>query len=153
MKVVDDFLDDESLKLIQEEILTQAWDYCPYVVQEGDDQEMFCVIFEPETCGPILPILKIIGKVDILRIKANMTRRTDTIIEHGYHIDYKEKIPPNALTSIFYVNTNNGYTKFEDGTIIESIANRFISFPAELRHTGTTCTDKNNRLVIYFNYY
>ena len=46
MKVVDDFLDDESLKLIQEEILTQAWDYCPYVVQEGDDQEMFCVIFE-----------------------------------------------------------------------------------------------------------
>jgi len=153
MEVVDDFLDDESLKLIQDEILTQAWDYCPYVVQEGDDQEMFCFMFEPEMCGPILPILKIIGKVDIVRIKANMTPRTDTIIEHGYHIDYKEKIPPNAITSIFYVNTNNGYTKFEDGTIIESIANRFISFPSELRHTGTTCTDKNNRLVINFNYY
>ena len=153
MKVVDDFLDDESLKVIQDEILTQAWDYCPYVVQEGDGHEMFCFMFEPESCGPILPILKIIGKVTILRIKANKTPRADTIIEHGYHIDYKEKIPPNALTSIFYVNTNNGYTKFEDGTIIESIANRFVSFPAELRHTGTTCTDKNTRIVINFNYY
>ena len=35
-------------------------------------------------------------------------------------------------TSIFYVNTNNGYTKFEDGSIVESVANRMLIFDSNL---------------------
>ena len=68
-------------------------------------------------------------------------------------IDHEKKVIKTPFTKPIFFNTNNGYTKFEDGTIIESIANRFVSFPAELRHTGTTCTDKNTRIVINFNYY
>ena len=56
-------------------------------------------------------------------------------------------------TSIFYVNTNNGYTKFEDGTKVESVANRMITFPSNMKHTGTSCTDEKKRIVINFNYY
>ena len=56
-------------------------------------------------------------------------------------------------TSIFYVNTNDGYTLFEDGTKVESVANRMLSFPANMRHTGTTCTDQQIRIVINFNYF
>jgi len=153
VEVVDDFLDYEDLKLVQDGVLTQSWTYCPYIVEEGDGHYMFCCGFDPETSDSILPILEKIGKVNILRIKANLVPKGSSIIEHGFHIDYKEKIPSNAITSIFYVNTNNGYTKFEDGTIIESVANRFVSFPSELKHTGTTCTDKNIRIVINFNYY
>ena len=55
-------------------------------------------------------------------------------------------------TSIFYVNTNNGYTVFEDGTKVESVANRMLTFPSNLKHCGTSCTDKNIRSVINFNY-
>ena len=57
------------------------------------------------------------------------------------------------ITSIFYINTNNGYTKFEDGTIVESVANRMLSFPANMKHCGTSCTDERRRIVINFNYF
>ena len=56
-------------------------------------------------------------------------------------------------TSIFYVNTNNGYTKFEDGTKVESVANRMLTFPANMKHIGTSCTDEQTRVVINFNYF
>ena len=56
-------------------------------------------------------------------------------------------------TSIFYVNSNNGYTVFEDGTKVESVANRFVSFPANMKHKGTSCTDEKIRVVINFNYF
>ena len=56
-------------------------------------------------------------------------------------------------TAIFYLNSNNGYTEFEDGTKVESVANRFVSFPSTLKHRGTSCTDENVRVVINFNYF
>ena len=56
-------------------------------------------------------------------------------------------------TSIFYVNTNNGYTKFEDGTKVESVANRMVIFPSNMKHIGTSCTDEKTRVVINFNYF
>ena len=51
------------------------------------------------------------------------------------------------------MNTNNGYTLFENGTKIESVANRMITFPTNMKHTGTSCTDENTRVVINFNYF
>ena len=56
-------------------------------------------------------------------------------------------------TGILYLNTNNGYTLFEDGTKIESVANRFISFPSAMSHKGTTCSDENKRIILNFNYF
>ena len=50
------------------------------------------------------------------------------------------------------MNTNNGYTEFENGVKIESVANRLITFPAGMKHRGTSCTDKKIRVVINFNY-
>ena len=50
------------------------------------------------------------------------------------------------------MNTNNGYTEFENGTTVESEENRMVVFPAEMKHRGTSCTDKKIRVVINFNY-
>jgi len=55
-------------------------------------------------------------------------------------------------TSIFYINTNNGYTELEDGTIIESIANRTVTFPLSTKHRMVTQTDTQTRHVINFSY-
>ena len=57
------------------------------------------------------------------------------------------------MTSIFYVNTNDGYTKFKDGTKVKSIANRMLTFPANMKHCGTSCTNERRRIVINFNYF
>ena len=98
----------------------------------------------------LTPIVKHMNVEGWKRIKGNLNPRTSSIIKHGFHVDYEDR---RVKTSIFYVNSNNGYTEFQDGTRIESVANRLVTFPAYLSHTGTTCTDKSFRVVINFNYF
>ena len=50
------------------------------------------------------------------------------------------------------MNTNDGYTLFEDGTKVESVMNRLVTFPYTMKHAGTTCTNSPFRMVINFNY-
>ena len=86
----------------------------------------------------------------LMRVKANCNPVTKEPIEHGYHTDINQS---ESTTSIFYLNTNNGYTKFEDGTKVDCVANRLVTFPNNTRHTGVTCTDKKNKIVININYF
>ena len=100
----------------------------------------------------LFPLLDKINPKALIRIRANCNTITDRIIEHGYHTD----IPPesNCNTSIFYVNTNNGYTLFEeDGFKVQSVENRLCTFPCSVRHSSTTATDVTQRVVINFNYF
>ena len=101
------------------------------------------------------PIFDKIKPISIARIKANLLTKTPNIVENEFHVDMvmsEEKLK-QWTTSIFYVNTNNGYTKFEDETIVESVANRMVTFPANMKHKGTSCTDERTRIVINFNYF
>ena len=89
---------------------------------------------------------------ELFNIKANLLTRTPKIVVNTFHTDRRSFQPGKNMTSIMYMNTNNGYTEFEDGTKVESVANRFISFPVGMKHRGTSCTDKKIRIVINFNY-
>ena len=100
--------------------------------------------------GLMSPLLHKLTIRSLVKIKANLNPRTSEIIEHGYHMDYPYE---NCKTSIFYVNTNNGYTKFEDGTVVESVENRLVTFDTMTKHTGSTCTDQKCRMVINLNYF
>jgi len=95
------------------------------------------------------PVFEEMDIKSLIRIKINLNPRTERVIEHGLHTDYNY----DSTTSILYVNTNDGYTKFEDGTKIESKDNRLITFPSSMYHTGTTCTNAPGRIVINFNYF
>ena len=84
--------------------------------------------------------------------------RTNEIAESDFHSDLKEFIPDEDrlsqwTTAIFYINTNNGYTKLSDGTIVESKSNRLLTMSSNIEHLGTTCTDQKRRVVINLNYY
>ena len=103
------------------------------------------------------PLINKIDPLAIFHIKANLLTRSDEIIEDSsnFHVDFMEEddvLLDQWNTGIFYINSNNGYTKFKDGTIIESVANRFVSFPANTMHLETSCTDEQVRIVINFNY-
>ena len=105
------------------------------------------------------PLLTHIKVRSLIRVRANLTMRTEKIIKHGFHIDYQAIVDGefqetnNCFSSILYLNTNDGYTEFENGTRVESIENRLVTFPISYKHTGTTCTDKPFRSVINFNYF
>ena len=92
------------------------------------------------------------------RIKANLELYTgDTAFKSDYHVDWKnphtKKGCKNMTVGIYYVNGNNGYTEFEDGTKVESVENRFVSFAGDLIHRGVSQTDTKERVVINFNYF
>ncbi len=68
-------------------------------------------------------------------------------IEHGMHNDQNA-----GVSGILYVNNCNGYTKFENGKKIKSEKNKYIEFDSTLKHSGSSCTDQQRRIVINFNY-
>ena len=107
---------------------------------------------ESEHFRILYPLLDKINPFALVRIRANCNTITDRIIEHGYHTDVPSGT--GCKTSIFYVNTNNGYTLFEeDGSKVQSVANRLCTFPCSVRHSSTTATDVIQRVVINFNYF
>ena len=86
----------------------------------------------------------------IVKAKANSTIRMNSIIRYGFHTDVTLR---DCKTAIFYMNSNDGFTEFKNGDIIESIANRMVIFDSSLEHTGTSCTNKKRRIVLNFNYF
>ena len=82
----------------------------------------------------IYPFIEILEVKRLIQVKANLIVRTNNIIEHGYHTDHPYK---DAKTAVFYVNDNDGYTKFETGAYVESVANRLVIFDGGLIHSAS----------------
>ena len=78
-----------------------------------------------------------------------MFPNTEKLHEHGMHVDYD--YPHKA--AILSINTCDGYTKLEDGTKIDSVANRMLIFDGSTLHTSTNTTDQTVRININFNYF
>jgi len=103
-----------------------------------------------------IPIMKQLGKPLLTRIKMNLNCRLPEPFYSDFHIDIydvEEDILARLTTSILYINTNNGYTEFEDGTKVESVENRLVTFPTNIDHRGVTQTDEQTKIVINFNYF
>ena len=164
IEIYDDFLPKDGFFYLENYIFSKKFPwYYASVLGEGPDRlcdelddmqfiNMMYLDFMPQgnefhIVEPIIrsPELRV---TSLFRIKANMNPRTQEIIKHGFHLD----VPYNETTAIYYVNSNDGYTEFEDGTKVESVANRLVKFNSNIRHTGTTCTDSKIRCLINFNY-
>ena len=48
----------------------------------------------------------------IIRVKANLSTKKDINLKSKMHIDTSIE---NSITSVYYINTNNGFTLFENG--------------------------------------
>ena len=167
--VIDDFLPLNTFKEIQEILLETnpkikhhvAWHYLPTVVQGQEKKEIdwrvFSLIHEVFANQTIMspvyeqiePITKLIGIGKLTRIKINMYPNTQSVQEHGMHVDY----PWQHKTALFSINTCDGYTKLEDGTKIDSVANRMLLFDGRIKHTSSTCTNQVVRVNININYF
>ena len=104
----------------------------------------------------LVPIFEKLGVKALLRCKANMQMRTEKIVERQLHQDRPNNCDPDKdpyTIAVYYLNTNDGYTRFEDGRKVESVANRMAIFSPKLKHASTTCTNQKRRLVLNMNYY
>ena len=173
MKVIDNFLEENDFIKIQNKFLSETckWEwsnvvendnsfynfqfvhgvYLPTVLlKKGyDPADIFRKITIPEM-PDIKPLLESLKTSAIIKIKVNLTTKTPTIIEHGFHIDH---FFPKAKTAILYLNTCDGYTLFSNGDKVESVKNRIVIFDSNIPHTGTTVTNQQRRVVLNINYY
>ena len=154
MKVIDNFLDQDSFNHFKNIITGQyfPWYFNNQKVLDDNhlDNYQFVNTFKDgNTAMPLLDVFKEkLNVSNFLRAKLNCTTRTNKIFEFKSHRD----LDVNCLVSIFYVNSNNGYTKFENGQKIESIENRLITFDNSLKHNGTTSTNSQTRIVLNLCY-
>ena len=65
----------------------------------------------------------------------------------GFHIDQF----PCSQTAIYYLNTNNGYTKFKGYGKVKCVENRMVIFDSKLQHAAFTSTE-SRRITVNFNY-
>ena len=166
MQIIDNFLPQNEWQQLHDHLTSDTF---PWMmgdcVRKGTEtvpdkynwQMYHLFYYNPNIISEAMPILNdLYTKLRVgtfMKAKANVNFVTNEIIEHGLHID----IEPASLgevmtTAIYYVNSNDGYTLFEDGTKVESIANRLVKFPCNTKHTGTSCTDRRYRIVINLNY-
>ena len=94
-----------------------------------------------------------LGVNKLWRCKMNLTLRTrEPSVFYPFHTDFTT-LPLPFTTVVFYLNTNNGYTLFEDGTKVDSVANRMVVFDGTTKHTGSTHTDGDRfRFVLNINF-
>ena len=85
----------------------------------------------------------------LMRMKINLYPRTENIEVHDQHYDYDYE----HKGCLFSFNTCNGGTILEDGTKIDSVANRALLFDPSKLHSSTSCTDDKVRLNMNINYF
>ena len=155
--VKDNFLDIKQFNKIKEVFFSEdiPWSFGKVVpdlessVSDIDNfQFSYTILPESPFYECLIPLFDKMNMEVHFRVKINLNPKAYKIFEHGYHID----IPTPSKTAIFYLNTNNGYTAFETGEKVESVANRLVVFDSHIKHTGTTCTNQKARLVLNINY-
>jgi hypothetical protein len=178
IKIIDNFLDKEVFKKLQDFLLG---DICPWFYNdkkvyygknsypippikgyETQDQHQFTHTFLRDDhdmtwstwTTHLAPLLDKISPRVWIRVKSNLSSINSKPLVGGWHCDMitDDIAWTDTTTSIFYINTNNGYTIFENGQKVSSAENRLAIFPNTFKHTGISQTDTKTRVTLNLNY-
>ena len=166
VQIFNNFLDQEVFLEIKKFIMSPRcqWRYVNYIAhkdgRDNDNDGYFVHSFKdchPQTFedrypeSPHFPLIaKILDKIqyqNILRIRSSLYPRRDVQKPDPFHIDYNF---PHRVC-IFYVNTNNGYTMFENGEKIPSVENQLATFDGSEKHCSVVQTDTPARYIVNIN--
>jgi hypothetical protein len=171
MEIVDNFLPQDEFDVIEKVIMGKnfAWyhqDEVAYEYEAKEDSTFYSshLIYvddkpvHPSSLELVWPILKRLGSWNnnyklrtLVRIKINSYPNQNKFIEHNWHEDFEPgNLPYKAC--LLSLNTCDGYTKFKDGTKIESVANKAILFDPCISHHSTNTTNQTRRINININY-
>ena len=166
-KFYDDFLEKKYFDRLVEQINSRdfPWKYCDTVSHSVDDatiskqesEEQFYFVHNIyEDNQPmsklyeyILPVYDKLNVRSVMRSRILMYVNQGKQIIHEKHFDFHY----NHNAALLYLNTNNGFTEFSDGTRCDSVENRLVIFDGSKEHTSSTCTDVKKRQVLTLNYF
>ena len=173
IEIIDNFLPEEIFSEIKNYLYSRKtpWFFNDRITQSDDSLNDYQFVHQVYGASGVYddiffkklkPCLDKLNSDHVLRIKANLGTRTEEISRRSFHVDIshqmlngmdKKTFVEKYRTSVYYINTNDGGTVFEEsGERVNSVANRMITFDPTLKHAGTTCTNEKSRVVINFNY-
>ena len=166
-KIIDDFC-GFAYTLFPHCLENWLWHYCPRKTKQGEfnkyNYQMTHMVYSPlegysnvwSDAEPIVSAINNHAEISAFRrVKANLQLVQPERVYSDFHHDYGngEVGDSNMWVGIYYLNTNDGYTELEDGTKIESIADRMLFFPSTVKHRGVSQLDEMERVVINYNFY
>ena len=169
LKIIDNFLTDNDFNLlvsntvgrndghqVQFRVVSNVENFG--AIEENWSWYMINMLYSTDTpqneiCGKIYEMFvpkfkKLANFKTMIRIKINAYPYTNVVKEHKEHIDFNYE----HIGAVFSLNTCDGYTKFSDGTKVESVANRIVFFDASKYHQSTTTSNAKLRYNINFNF-
>ena len=170
LKIIDNFLDENEFNILTNNTVDRSdghqtefrvvsnvenfgsysedyWSwYMIHMIYANDiPQSQIC----DDICNMFIPrFLQVANFRTMIRIKINAYPYTNIVKEHDEHIDFEF----SNIGAVFSLNTCDGYTKFSDGTKVESLANRIVFFDASKKHQSTTTSNAKLRYNINFNF-
>ena len=159
MKIIENFIEDKELFNSIKEILFGTdipWYYCPTTGTSTDVSGFFFMhhlyynnqFMSPYANSILLPILYRLSFKKLIRARINCYPKTLKIIYNEMHTDFDNE----HKVALFSINTNDGFTFFENKKKIESVENRMLLFNGNLKHCSVAQRDTNLRINININY-
>ena len=160
VKTFEKFLHDDDFYPLRDRLLSDDFNWFHREKQVAWDTQPFIDYFTHSIYNNheitsdyyhlIMPFLKKMYFRAIISIIVNLVTMKPESVVSDFHIDYEYK---DSKTAIYYLNTNNGYTEFEDGTKINCDENKLVVFNSQIKHRLASQTDKTKRVVINFKYF
>jgi hypothetical protein len=156
--VVDNFLPDNQLEALTALVGGNMfpWFFGGAIAHESDGSDFYFShsFYEDHAVNSNLfkdlrPLVEKVNPKALLRVRALQYIGRDKLLEHAPHIDFSF---PHQ-TCVFYLNTNDGFTRLTDGTCVGSLKNRALFFDGSEYHNSTNCTSDRRRMVITLNYF
>jgi hypothetical protein len=170
IKIIDNFLDDDNFLMVKKFMMSPRcqWRFIDFIAhkdkRDNDKDGYFVHSFKdlnPDTMkerfqeSPNISILSnLMNKIkdnvsyqNVLRIRSSLYPRRSIQKPDPMHLDYDF---PHKVC-IYYVNTNNGYTMFENGEKVSSLENRLLIFDGLEKHCSVVQTDTAARFIININ--
>lgn len=159
MKIHRNFIDKEYLKKLQELLYGKntpfPWYYLDYLVSNPKDSisnfyHLLYQFYKPTSdyFNLFETLINKINPTALIRIRLNLYPKTGKSFETVFHTDVDDI--KNYRTAIFYLNTNNGYTVFENKKI-KSEENTLVDFDGSTLHKAISSTD-DKKVLININY-
>jgi len=158
MKIIDNFLNEEEFDIIKKTILREdfPWFFIDRVGYPTDFSDAYFIhtvyqdfSFNSPFSTILQPLLKKLNVKALIRCRALRYIGKEKFIEHAKHTDHNF----SHNVCVFYINTNNGFTRLHDGSCVNSVENRALIFDGSMEHNSSNCTDTNFRLILTINYF
>ena len=154
LEIISNYLPEQTFKNIKDIFFKNnfPWFYVDYVSTETDKSDFLFYHFlykDEKVCSPFFEeIVPTLTNKKIYRAKCNLYTKKDKEIHSEFHVD----LPHPHKVLLYSINTNNGFTLFENGDKVPSKENQAILFDGKIRHKSVAQTDERVRININIDY-